>query len=173
MPSIFTTGLVTRLRRQQPRASAITALKAGLGGVLAIALVAGLGQVTGSLLLMAPFGATCVLLFSVPASPLSQPANVIGGHLVSTCVGLVLNSLLPLSWWSLGLSVGIAIAAMALLRVTHPPAGADPLVVFFDNPGWDYLGLPVAAGSIALVLIAWLFHTLPPSINYPAAPESQ
>ena len=99
---------------------------------------------------MAPFGATCVLLFSVPNSPLSQPANVIGGHLVSTAIGLLLHAMLPVEWWSLGLAVGLAIAAMAVLRVTHPPAGADPLVVFFDSPGWAYPGLPVAFGSPAM-----------------------
>jgi len=124
------------LLRQQPGQPAAVVMKAGLGGLLAIATVAWLSYVTGNLLLMAPFGATCVLLFSVPGSPLSQPANVIGGHLVSTAIGLLLHVLLPVEWWSLGLAVGLAIAAMAALRVTHPPAGADPLVVFFDNPGW-------------------------------------
>lgn len=144
-------------------------VKAGLGGFLAIGTVAWLSHVTGNPLLMAPFGATCVLLFSVPASPLSQPANVIGGHLVSTAIGLMLHMLLPADWWSLGLAVGLAIAAMAALRVTHPPAGADPLVVFFDNPGWAYLGLPVALGSLALVVIAWMYHRLPPRVVYPIA----
>ena len=108
-----------------------------------------------------------MLLFSVPSSPLSQPANVFGGHMVSTAIGLSLHMFLPVEWWSLGLAVGLSIAAMAALRVTHPPAGADPLVVFFDNPGWDYLGLPVAFGSLALIVIAWLFHRLPPRIVYP------
>ncbi len=155
------------LFRHQPGQPLPVVVKAGLGGLLAIGAVAWLGHVTGNPLLMAPFGATCVLLFSVPNSPLSQPANVIGGHLVSTAIGLLLHTMLPVEWWSLGLAVGLAIAAMAALRVTHPPAGADPLVVFFDNPGWAYLGLPVAFGSLALIMIAWLFHRLPPSIVYP------
>jgi CBS-domain-containing membrane protein len=142
-------------------------VKAGLGGLLAIGAIAWLSHIIGNPLLMAPFGATCVLLFSVPNSPLSQPANVIGGHLVSTAIGLMLRMLLPVDWWSLGLAVGLAIAVMAALRVTHPPAGADPLVVFFDNPGWVYLGLPVVLGSLALIVIAWLFHRLPPRVVYP------
>lgn len=155
-------------KRHQPGQTLPVLIKAGLGGALAIATVAWLGQVTGNLLLMAPFGATCVLLFSAPTSPLSQPVNVVGGHLVSTAIGLLLHVFLPAQWWSLGLAVGLAIAAMAALRVTHPPAGADPLVVFFDNPGWEYLGLPVALGSLALVAIAWLFHAIPPRHVYPA-----
>lgn len=162
-----TSILRSLLLRQQPGQPLVVVMKSGLGGLLAIGTVAWLSHVTGNLLLMAPFGATCVLLFSVPGSPLSQPANVIGGHLVSTAIGLLLHMFLPVEWWSLGLAVGLAIAAMAALRVTHPPAGADPLVVFFDSPGWAYLGFPVAFGSLALIAIAWVFHRVPPRIVYP------
>jgi CBS-domain-containing membrane protein len=89
---------------------------------------------------MAPFGASCVMLFSAPGSPLSQPASVIVGHIVSTGIGLALRVLLLMEWWSMGLA--IAIAAMAALRVTHPPAGADPLVLVLDNPEWGISGCP-------------------------------
>jgi CBS-domain-containing membrane protein len=116
---------------------------------------------------MAPFGATCVLMFSLPASPLSQPANVIGGHIISTAIGLTLHTFLPLDWWSMGLAVGIAITAMSILRITHPPAGADPLVIFLSSPGWDYLIFPVAMGSVVRGVTAWLFHRIPPKVNYP------
>ena len=146
------------------------ALKAGLGGALAIAIVAVMSEVSGSLWLMAPFGATCVLLFSVPASPLSQPINVIGGHVFSTLVGLLAFILLPVAWWSLALAVGVAIGGMALLRITHPPAGADPLVVMSIGAGLHYLLLPALLGSVALVVIAFLFHRIPPVIPYPKRP---
>ena len=75
-----------------------------------------------------------------------------------------------MEWWSIGLA--IAIAAMAALRVTHPPVGANPLVVLLDNPGRGYIGLPVAVGSLMLVMIARLYHRLPPRIIYPA-PEQE
>ncbi len=153
--------------RQQATQSMSLVIKAGFGGFIAIATLAFISQWTESFWLMAPFGATCVLLFSVPASPLSQPVNVIAGHLIATAIGLALHFFLPFSWWAIGLAVGLAIAAMAALRVTHPPAGADPLVVFLDSPGWDYLGFPVFTGSITLVLIAWIFHRIPPVTNYP------
>jgi len=156
------------LVRQQLAQSVAGIIKSGVGGLIAVSLVALLGYVSGNTLLMAPFGATCVLLFSVPASPLSQPINVIGGHLVSTAVGLLLLLVLPAEWWALGLAVGVAIAAMAALRITHPPAGADPLVVFFTAPGWEYIIFPVAIGSILFVIIAWLFHKLPRRTEYPA-----
>lgn len=159
--------LKNALTRKQPAQSYTSAIKAGTGGAIAIAILVILGRETDNLLLMAPFGATCVLMFSLPASPLSQPANVIGGHIVSIAVGLTLHSFLPMDWWSMGLAVGTAIAAMSILRVTHPPAGANPLVVFLSSPGWDYLIFPVAIGSVLLVTTAWLFHKIPPRINYP------
>jgi CBS-domain-containing membrane protein len=155
------------LVRRQTAESYIKAIKAGVGGSIAIATLVLLGQITDSPLLMAPFGATCVLLFSLPKSPLSQPINVIAGHLVSIAIGLTLNYFLPLDWWSIALSVGLAITVMAALRVTHPPAGADPIVVFLSNPGWEYLIVPVALGSIALVVTAWIFHKIPPKTDYP------
>lgn len=145
-------------KRLQPQASARGVLTAGAGGFLAIASLALLTSHANLLLLMAPFGASCVLLFSVPASPLSQPANVVGGHLVATLIGLALHAALPETWWALALAVGLAIAVMAALRITHPPAGADPLVVFAADPGILFLLFPVLSGAIALVAIAALFH---------------
>lgn len=156
----FGQTLADLLIRRQPAQRTTDVVLAGIGGLIAIASVGWLSQITGHPLLMAPFGATCVLLFSVPASPLSQPVNVVAGHLVSTAIGLSLHAGLATHWWSLGLAVGLAIAVMAALRVTHPPAGADPIVVFLESPGWEYLILPVAAGSLMLVLIARLFHGL-------------
>jgi len=155
------------LQRQQAGQSIGVNIKAGLGGVLSITIITWLSVVTDSLLLMAPFGATCVLLFSLPGSPLSQPVNVIGGHFISTAIGILLFQLLPLEWWSPALAVGLAITMMAVLRVTHPPAGADPLVIFIGGFGWDYLLFPVVLGSVLLTLFAWLFHKLPPHAGYP------
>lgn len=109
---------------------------------------------------MAPFGATCVLLFSLPNSPLSQPANVIGGHLISSIIGIICYQFLPTDWWSLGLAVGVTIAVMAIFRVTHPPAGANPLVIFIGGFGWEYLLFPVVAGSIILTLFSWVYHKI-------------
>lgn len=103
---------------------------------------------------------------------MSQPANVVGGYIVSMAIGLALHALLPVEWWSIGLAVGMVIATVAALRVTHPPVGANPLVVLLDNPGRGYIGLPVAVGSLMLVMIARLYHRLPPRIIYPT-PEQE
>ncbi|GIZ16513.1 hypothetical protein RCZ15_24140 [Capnocytophaga catalasegens] len=78
---------------------------------------------------MAPFGATCVLAFGVPNSPLAQPRNIIGGHLISTLIELLCLYLPGNQWYSLALGVGLSIGIMQLTKTTHPPAGADPIVV--------------------------------------------
>ncbi|OED50279.1 hypothetical protein AB838_02730 [Rhodobacteraceae bacterium (ex Bugula neritina AB1)] len=145
-------------KRALPPASLRMAVLAGLGAFLAIAVLSLLTTHANILLLMAPFGASCVLLFAVPASPLSQPAHVVGGHVLATAVALALNALLPDTWWALALAVGLSIALMAALRLTHPPAGADPLVVFAADPGISFLLFPVLTGALALVAIAAVFH---------------
>lgn len=154
-------------RRALPHPPARSVILAGLGAFLAIAALSLLTTHAELLLLIAPFGASCVLLFAVPASPLSQPANVVGGHLLSTAIAMALNALLPEAWWALPLAVGLAIAVMAALRLTHPPAGADPLVVFAADPGLSFLLFPVLTGAVALVAIAAVFHRLA-GHEYPA-----
>jgi hypothetical protein len=72
--------------------------------------------------------------------------------------GLALRPVLPNEWWAVAIAVGLAIAMMSALRITHPPAGADPSVVFAANPGWHYLLFRVLSGALALVLIASLYH---------------
>lgn len=155
------------VRRHQPPSCRRSSLKAGIGAALAIAVVAWLGEQSGMPLLIAPFGASCVLLFAVPESPLSQPANVVGGHLLATGISLAVDAALPHSLWSMVLAFGLVIAAMSLLRLVHPPAGADPLLVMSGHPGWTFLFTPVLAGAVALVLIAWVVHRLPPVRSYP------
>lgn len=146
--------------RRTPPMSPRQVLSAGAGAALAVALVAGLTVFSGAPLLMAPFGASCVLLFAAPASPLSQPANVLFGHLSTAACGLALRQVLPNEWWALALAVGVAVAVMAALRVTHPPAGANPLVVFSLDPTLRFLIEPVALGSLALLAAATAYHRL-------------
>ncbi len=150
----------TFLQRVQPPTPPLKWLFAGAGGMIAIAVVAALSVYAEIPLLMAPFGASCVLLFALPDSPLSQPMNVVGGHLLATGVGLIIRYLFPDSWWAVAVAVGISISLMAALRVTHPPAGADPVVVFAGANDISYLLFPVLSGAITIVASATLFHRL-------------
>src|SRR5437016_841498 len=77
-------------------ARVITAVVSGLGGFVTIYLLARLSATLGAVLLIAPFGASCVLVFALPHSPLAQP-NVIGGHFISAFVGLAVLTLFSVS----------------------------------------------------------------------------
>lgn len=154
--------------RHQGALSRTFTLKAGVGALLGIGLIAGLGEMSELPLLIAPFGSTCALLFLVPESPLSQPANVIGGHLIASVVALAADAVLPETWWAMGLAVGLAIIAMGLLRIAHPPAAANPVVVMYGHPGIGFILMPVMLGVAALVVLAIVWHRLPPRrVIYP------
>ncbi len=155
-------------KRHAPPIHWSKAAKAGLGGCIAIAVLGLMTKFTAQPFLMAPFGASCVLLFAAPQSPLSQPAHVIGGHLVTAFIGLLLHAILPNEWWAVALATGLAIAAMSYFRVTHPPAGANPLVVFAGNAGWGFLFVPALLGAVVLVAVAVLLHLPRKTQSYPS-----
>lgn len=139
----------------------------GLGGFIAIASVSLLTHFTGTELLMAPFGASCVLAFGVPTSPLAQPRNIIGGHLISTFIGILCLMFLGNQWYSLALSVGLSIAIMQLTRTAHPPAGADPIVVILGAKTFSFLINPVFCGAIIITIMALIFNNLQKDRKYP------
>lgn len=144
--------------RRQPRPSWRRVLLGALGGAIVIAVLGLASELTGSVLLAASFAASCVLVFSVPETPLAQPVNLVAGHLVSTAIGLLAHALLPTQWWSVALAVGLAIGAMAALRVTHPPAGANAVVVMTIGANWWYLLAPILIGALVVVVIGVAFH---------------
>ncbi|WP_339817401.1 HPP family protein [Paenibacillus sp. FSL R7-0216] len=138
-----------------------------VGGLVTISLLSLLTDMTSAVWIMAPFGASCVLAFGIWDAPLSQPRNIIGGHLVSTFVGLVYFHLFGDGVWVVGLAVGSAIAAMMLTKTTHPPAGADPIVVILAGSGWSFLVTPVLLGSVLIVVIAIIINNLHRHRKYP------
>ena len=143
--------------RHLPSVGWRVAVTAGLGAAIAIALLTFATDYAHALMLMGPFGATCVLLFAAPTAPLSQPANVVGGHFLSALIGLGLGILLPMGNMTGAFAVGLAIAGMLLLRVVHPPAGATALVAATSG-SWSFLVFPVLSGAIVLVIIAAIYH---------------
>lgn len=144
-----------------PHPSFLQLLKGLIGGTFGILCLCLLGHYSGVPWLMAPFGATCVILFAAPMSPLAQPRNVIGGHLITASVGLVALYGLGDSYIVMSLAVGVAIMAMQLLRAVHPPAGANPIAIILAGKsvvGLSFLFTPVLVGSVLLVVIASLVN---------------
>ncbi|WP_431026012.1 HPP family protein [Halomonas sp. H5] len=143
-------------------------LIAGLGAMLCITALGSLSTATeSSIWLMAPFGATMVILFGLPESPLAQPRNVIVGHLLTTAIGLSVATWMDITPWSMGLAVGLAVGLMLLTNTTHPPAGANPLVVMLAGEHWDFLLMPVAAGAVLIVAFGVIYHRLVSGKPYP------
>ncbi len=145
----------------------ISHVKSGSGAILGMSLVGGLSSLTGLPLLIAPLGATAVLLFGQPGSPLAQPMNIFGGYLISAIVGVGAVAAFPGMWWAAAVAVGVAIALMLILRVTHPPAGTLPLVATASPFHGPPLFIVVLIGSISLVSLAVLHHRIPPRTQYP------
>ena len=137
------------------------------GSFIAIAITAYLSVKTNSPLLMAPFGATSVLIFGVPDSPLAQPRNVIGGNLVAALVSLTILHLFGSEPWAMGMAVATAIGMMQLTATLHPPSGAVALVVMMTKASWLFLLAPALEGSIILVLCAVVFNNLAHERTYP------
>lgn len=140
---------------------------AWLGGVLAISILAGLGEQLMLPLILGSFGASCVLIFGFPEAPFSQPRNVVAGHFMSSLIGLTFLSLFGPHWWSLALAVGTTIAVMMATRTVHPPAGSNPVIVFLTQPSWSFLWFPTLIGAILLVLAALLYNNMSRSQAYP------
>lgn len=142
-------------------------LLSSLGAIMAIAITGWLSVLSGIPWLMAPFGASCVLAFGVPDSPLAQPRAIAGGHLVATAVGLAVGALVGDGWLACALAVGLSLAAMQLTRTVHAPAGADPLIVITAHAPVSYLLSPVLAGSLVIVLTAWCVNNMRSARSYP------
>ena len=155
------------VHRHEPKGLWHTHLKSGLGAVIGMIAVGALTIATGIPMLIAPFGATAVLIFGQPRSPLAQPANVLGGYLLAALIGSGAMVLFPGLWWAAAVAVGLSIAAMLILRVTHPPAGAVPLVAFASHLPAPTLFLVVSFGGLSLIAIAVLHHLIPPRQQYP------
>lgn len=148
------------LYRHQPPMRVQSALLAGAGAGAALLVLGLLGLWSGGLWLVAPFGASSVLLFAAPSAVLSQPANVVGGNMLAAAIALLLVAFWPGHVWLAAVAAGLAIALMVLMRIVHPPAGATALVAYLGNAHWSFIFVPVLAGSILLVAMAWGWHRL-------------
>ncbi len=137
------------------------------GAFVAVALTAAAGFALSlhAPLLAAPIGASAVLVFAVPASPMAQPWPVIGGNIISAFVGLGVAWAIPDPTIAAACAVALAIAVMSLTRCLHPPGGAVALTVALGSPivaKWGALFplVPVGLNSLSLVALGVAFHAL-------------
>ncbi len=127
----------------------------GTVGIMAIRAVT---DMTGHSLLIAPMAASAVLLFGAHESPLAQPRNLIGGHLIAAMVAVLIATLGGSGPFAMALAVGCTILVMDLTHTTHPPAGATAFLGVQGHAGVLFIAAPVLAGAAILLLVA-LFTT--------------
>ena len=158
----------------------LLAVAGALVGIVLVGALSGLLARDALPLIVAPIGASAVLLFAVPASPLAQPWSIIGGNTLSAAVGVVVSILIPNVTIAAGMAVALAIAVMIVTRSLHPPGGAAALTAILVHPSSAGLPaallfpfLPVALNSSILVAVGLLFHKAT-GRNYPhRAPAPQ
>ena len=117
--------------------------------------------------LMFSFGATVFIVFVLPDLETAQPKNIFFGHLVSILVGIIFNETIGFSFYSLGLSVGIAVMLMVYLKVMHPPAASNPLVALSMDLSFDFVLSPVITGTIVIILMSTFLNKIILKRNYP------
>ncbi len=126
-----------------------------------------------NLFLIGSFGASSVLIYGVINSPLAQPRNLIGGHVICALVGVTIYKLIPDQiWLSAALSVSLSIVAMQITKTLHPPGGATALIANIGSPkihalGYFYVLNPVLAGCIILLCVAIIFNNSTSHRQYP------
>lgn len=160
-----------RLRRFIPMANRVShreILRSGMGaflGTLATALLGSGLVLQGWLLpaLIAPMGASAVLLFAVPSSPLARPWSIVGGNVLSAGIGVTVAMLIQEPSVACAVAIGVAIPAMMALRCLHPPSGAVALTAILGGPaihdlGYGFVIWPVAGNSIILLSLAIVFN---------------
>ncbi len=138
------------------------------GGAVAIALMQALSEHAAFPLVMIPFATSIVLVMGTPDAEPAQPRALVGGHLVSTMVGLLVLSVSGPSPWAAAAAVGLAMVVMHVTRTFHPPAGIDPLLVVAQGMPWSFLITPVAIGALLLAAFAWGWHNFVRREAWPA-----
>jgi len=124
-------------------------------------------------LLIGSFGASAVLVYSAIKSPLAQPRNLVGGHIIAGIIGVACYKAFGATPWMAGaLAASLAIVAMLLTKTLHPPAGATALIAVIGgdkihNLGFLYAFVPAGLGALVLLTVALLVNNLSRNRKYP------
>ena len=148
-----------------------------LGGFFGIGIIGFISskyfELNDNLFLIGSFGASAVLVYGAANSPLAQPRNLVGGHVISALVGVTIHKLIPGEvWLSSALSVSTAIVMMQITKTVHPPGGATALIANIGSDkikslGFIYVLSPVFTGVMILLIIALIFNNIPANRFYP------
>jgi CBS-domain-containing membrane protein len=124
-------------------------------------------------MIVGSFGASAALIYGAVGSPLAQPRNLVGGHVLSAIVGVTCFQLLqPHIWLAAALAVATAVTVMQVTRTLHPPGGATALIAVICGEGIHKLGylyaiFPVALGAVVMLAVALLVNNISSTRRYP------
>jgi len=160
-----------------PRVRLPEVLWSWIGSFLGLAAVAFIHykilDQTGLMLIIGSFGASAVLIYGAIRSPLAQPRNLLGGHILSAIVGVTTVQLVGGELWlAAAVAVSTSIAVMHLTGTLHPPGGATALIAVIGgesvhNLGYLYVLIPTALGAIVMLIIALIINNIPKNRKYP------
>jgi CBS-domain-containing membrane protein len=125
------------------------------------------------IMIIGSFGASAVLIYGAIESPLAQPRNLIGGHIISAIVGVAAYQLFNSHMWlSAAVAVATAIAIMHATKTLHPPGGATALIAVIGSQkihdlGYLYVIMPAGLGAVIMLIVALLVNNIPKSRKYP------
>ncbi|MBU1565914.1 MAG: HPP family protein [Proteobacteria bacterium] len=160
-----------------PRVSLVEVFWSWVGSFIGIAAVALIHysflDEKGLVMLIGSFGASAVLIYGAVRSPLAQPRNLLGGHILSAFIGV--TAFLWFGgqpWLAAALAVATSIAAMHLTKTLHPPGGATALIAVIGgdgihNLGYLYVLMPAALGATVMLLVALVINNIPKTRKYP------
>ena len=154
-------------------------LLGGIGAGVTIAILAyitfqsTLAGTNYGLWLAASFGSSVVVVFGYPDNEFAQPKNVLFGHLLCAFIGVIFVTLFKISqdrtifFLAIGIAVGIAVMLMMALKITHPPAGGNTIVVMLAQDSFQFLIFPVMAGAITIILGGIIYNRFILKKKYP------
>ena len=120
------------------------------------------------LFLIASFGSTMVLLYGYPESPFAKPKNIFFGHFLTSLVGVIFVAFIPLPiYLIIPIAVGLGVGLMILFKVTHPPAGGNPIIVIMGSVSFEFLISPVISGSVIVIIFGIIINKFIIKNNYP------
>jgi CBS-domain-containing membrane protein len=160
-----------------PRVSFIEMIWSWAGAFASISLVAyihyNLFKGTDFVMIIGSFGASAVLIYGAIRSPLAQPRNLLGGHVISALIGVTAYKLLPGQMWlASSLAVATAIFVMHATKTLHPPGGATALIAVTGSQqihelGYFYVVMPAAVGAAIMLAVALLINNISNNRRYP------
>jgi len=123
--------------------------------------------------LAASFGSSVVVVFGYPDNEFSQPKNILLGHLVCALVGIIFVVLFKITqdrsifFLTIGVAVGISVLLMMAFKITHPPAGANTVVVMLTQDSFQFLIFPIMVGAVTIIIGGVIYNRFILKKKYP------